>query len=365
MGRFYDRFGGRRLVLASLTLVSICTALLALTNHIVFLIIDFGVIISIVGAGGSLTIISAILTKWFYRRRGAVLGIAASAMSIGGLIFVPFAAYLIDLVGWRSTWVILGALMAVVALPTAFFILRENPREFGLLPDGDSEPPQGQTHESGLARAFEIDHWFDSFKSSPMWFLCAGYFVCGFTTNMLQTHFVPLAVDRGFSHATAATAFGVMSGFNVVGVLVASVLGDRFGRKNLLAFIYFLRGISFAILLFDHGWFGLWSFTALSGFSWIATAPLTTAMTADMYGLKNIGVLGGVVFGTHQVGGAIGVQMAGILRDVTGDYSWSLAVGAIALIAAGVVSIAIQERRYSIRYQVARGAAAASSGGGS
>jgi len=184
-----------------------------------------------------------------------------------------------------------------------------------------------------------------------MWQLCIGYFVCGFTTAILRVHFVPFAVERGFSSSTAAAANGLMSGLNVVGVIAVGALSDRFGRKNPLGWVYILRGCAYAALLFAPGGWGLWGFAAIAGFSYWATLPLTSSLTAEVYGLKNLGILNGIIFTGHQIGGAISILFAGIMRDLTGSYELPFTVAGLLLIGASLTSFSIQETRYSSKFQ--------------
>jgi MFS family permease len=360
MGVWYDRVGGRRLVLISLVVLGASTALLALTNHILFLVLVFGVVASLATSGGSMNITSAMLTKWFHRKRATAVSISAAGASIGGLVLVPFAAYLIAWVGWRPTWAVLGLILLVLVVPVAFLLLKDDPKEMGLQPDGDAQSMDGTA--GGATRAargpLEVEYWLESFRSLPMWQLCGGYAVCGFTTAIISTHFVPYAIEQGYSAATAATAFGVMGGLNTVGVLLAGFFGDKFGRKNLLGLVYALRGCGYAALLLAPGLWGLWGFAVIAGVSWLATIPLTTSLTADLYGLKRIGILSGIGITAHQFGGALGIQVGGVLRDLTGSYDIPFTIAGLLLIAAALASFSIQEKKYSARYQVASSSAA-------
>ena len=353
IGRLYDRIGGRKLILVSLVVIGISNLMLAATNHIVFLIIVFGVVMAIAMSGGSINTTVSIISKWFARKRAMAVAIVAAGAPMGGLILVPLASYLIELAGWRTTWAVLGVMVLTLAVPLAYFVMREKPQDMGLMPDGDARPTSADGKVTTMvSRApLESDRWVTCFGSFPMWQLSGAYFVCGFTTALISAHFVPFAIEEGYSQSMAASAFGVMSGLNVVGVMVAGALGDRFGRKNLLALVYFLRGCAYITLLLVPGLLGLWSFSLVAGFSWIATVPLTTALTADVYGLRNIGILGGIVFTSHQIGGAISIQLAGVLRDVTGSYEAPLVIAAILLMCASLVSFSIREKKYSARYQ--------------
>lgn len=353
IGRLYDRIGGRKLILVSLVTIGVSNLLLAATNHIVFLIIVFGVVMAIAMSGGSINTTVSIISKWFQRKRALAVAIVAAGAPMGGLVLVPLASYLIELAGWRTTWAVLGVMVLALSVPLAYFVMRERPEDMGLMPDGDSaSASEDGKSDSELRRApLESNRWFTCFGSFPMWQLSGAYFVCGFTTALISAHFVPFAIEEGYSQSMAASAFGVMSGLNVLGVMVAGALGDKFNRKNLLALVYFLRGCAYITLLVVPGLLGLWSFSLVAGFSWIATVPLTTALTADVYGLRNIGILGGIVFTAHQIGGALSIQLAGVLRDVTGTYDSALVIAAVLLMLASLVSFSIREKKYSVRYQ--------------
>jgi MFS family permease len=356
LGRLYDRLGGRQLILASLVVSGVGTMLLALTTHILVLILLFGGVLSIAMGGSSLTTTSALLAKWFDRRRATAVALNASGASVGGLLLVPLTVYLIHFVGWRMAWVVLGLLLLTVVVPLAYALLKDDPAELGLLPDGAPQPlGAGQTAPARRG-PLEVEHWQQSFRSTPIWQLCGGYFVCGFTIALISTHFVPFAIERGVSATTAATAYGLMSGLNVVGVLAVGALADRGGRKNLLGLVYALRGCAYAALLLAPGAWSLWGFVVIMGFSWWATLPLTSALTAEVYGLKHLGILNGLAFTGHQIGGALSIQLGGTLRDLTGSYDLPFAIAGLLLFAASLISFAIREQRYSTRYQTAASA---------
>jgi MFS family permease len=349
VGRLFDTLGGRKIILASLATFGVTTVLLALTFHIVFLILVFGVIMSIAWSGASLTTTSALLSRWFQRQRATVLSLSTAGASAGGLLLVPLAMAVLQRTDWRITWVILGVLVLVIALPLAFLFLRDDPTDLGLLPDGDRPSADGSQGSPTRAAAgpLEAETWRVALGSWPFWQLSGAYCVCGFTTAILTTHFIPYAIDRGFTPSSAATALGVMNGLNVVGVIVMGALADRCGRKNLLAFVYAARGGAYALLLLAPDPWSLWGFAAITGFSYWATAPLTTSLTADVYGLKTLGTLGGVTFLVHQVGGAASIQFAGLMRDIAGSYTLPFTMAGLLLLPAALSAFSIREKQYS------------------
>ena len=363
LGHLYDRVGGRKLILIGATVIGITAILLAFTFHIAYFIFVFGVVMAVAMSAGSITTGAVIVSKWFQRKRATAIGITAAGASVGGLILVPFTTYLIQLLDWRYSWAILGTMIIVLVLPVAFFVLRNSPQDMGLLPDGDEAPSgSGPRRPVRPPGPLEVDQWRHAFRSWPMWQLCATYFVCGFTTLIMAFHFVPNAVESGFSPATAATAFGVLSAMNTIGVLIVGPIADKMGNKSLLGMVYFFRGVGYVLLLTLPGQWGLWVFAVVGGSSWIATVPLTTGLTADIYGLKKVGTLSGMVFLSHQIGGSIGIQFGGIMRDLTGSYTVPFAVAAGLLFFAAFMAMLIQERRYSVKYQPLLPAAAPAGG---
>ena len=356
LGHLFDRIGGRRVIVVGLVLIGIFTLLLSLTFHILFMLIVFSFLLSTALSGPSLTNTMALISKWFKRRRATAISINTVGTSIGGLILVPFAMYFLQATGWRMTWLILGLLILLLAVPLALLFIRENPEALGLLPDGDKEYQEQAEYAKTEDRLgeFEVDHWIKSFRSAPMWQLSAAYVVCGVTTGMISTHFVPFAIERGISPGKAALIFGLMMGLNSLGGIGAGVLSDKFGRKNVLAAVYLLRGIGYVMLVCIPSSLGMWAFAVAAGFSWVASVPLTSALTADVYGLRVLATISGITFLCHQVGSFIMVLLAGVLFDLTGSYTLPFAIAGSLLFPAALAAYTIKEKRYSIRYRARR-----------
>ena len=370
MGRVFDRTGGRKLILITLTILGLATILLSLTFHILFLVFMFGFVAAMASSGPSLTNTTALLARWFRRKRATVMSLNAIGLSLGGVTMVPFAMYLLQATNWRVAWAALG-LIVLVSAPLAYMFVREYPSQRGLQPDGEPEPPVGSiAKEVEQPRGpLEVDRWAESFRSLPIWQMSGSYFICGATTFILSVHFVPFAIDRGVSPGTAATIFGLMSGLNILGSVGAGMLADRFNRKNMLGIVYFVRGVGYMVLVVPgifgvpvlSGDLGLWLFASVAGFSWVATAPLTSTLTADVYGVRALGTISGVTFLFHQVGGFSSVLLAGLLYDVTGSYTIPFLLAGSLLFPAALSAFTIKERKYSVRY-LAQSAPAAAAG---
>ena len=123
-----------------------------------------------------------------------------------------------------------------------------------------------------------------------------------------------------------------------------------FQRRYILAMVYFVRGLAFLCLLLLSGQIALWAFAIIGGMSWLATVPLTTALTSEIYGYKKLGSLVGLINMSHQIGGAGSVILFGMAYDYYGDYDLGLWVGVISLIIATIASFTIREKKFSSRF---------------
>ena len=354
LGRTYDRFGGRAVITASLAVLGICTVLLSYANNLWFFILDYSLVMSVATGGASLVTIHALLARWFVRKRGIAISLGTAGGSAGAMVLAPFINYLILTSGWRDAWTVIGVMILLLALPVAFVMIKNDPRDVGESPDGDPEPvlPEGTGGKTQVrANPLESDRWQDSYRTPPIWQMSAAYYVCGMTTAIISVHYVPFAIDRGVSPSTAALAFGVMNGLNVLGVLAAGAMSDVVGRKYLLGAVYAVRGLAYAMLILAPGAVGIWGFAIVAGFSWVATASLTSSLTADIYGLRNLGTLNGISSFSHQIGGAVSVALGGILHDVFGSYDVPFAIAGVMLAGASFSAFSIKERKYSSRYR--------------
>jgi len=353
-GQIFDRTGGRKMILTSLIILGTATAMLALTFHILFLAFMFGIVISMAQSGPAPSNTAALMARWFKRRRATAISINSSALSLGGMIMVPFSMFLLQATNWRVAWIGLG-LIVLASLPMAFLFLRERPSEKGLYPDGDPAPPEDAAGAAArdITGPLEAETWKDSFRTAPIWQMAGAYFVCGTTTFVMSVHFIPFAIeDRGISGAAAATIFGYMMFLNIFGALGAGLLSDKIGgTKNWLALTYSLRGVAYIVLLTVDNVLGMWIFATLAGFSWVASPVLTSSLTADVYGTKALGTISGITFMFHQFGGFGAVLVAGLLFDVTGSYTLPFAIFGALLLPAALSSFSIKERKYSSRYQ--------------
>jgi MFS family permease len=187
-------------------------------------------------------------------------------------------------------------------------------------------------------------------RSLPYWQLSFGFFVCGYTMAFTQVHMVPYFLDMpehaGMSMQTvASTALAVVGGASVLGALLIGSLADRVGIKPMLTLTYFLRGLSYLLLLLaGTSNLGIFLAAIVMGVSWTSTTPLTSALTADIYGRASLGTIFACIFTAMNVGVGVGSYIAGLDFDLTGNYNLSLLVNGFLGFAAAAAVQAVRVR---------------------
>jgi MFS family permease len=166
--------------------------------------------------------------------------------------------------------------------------------------------------------------------------LALGFFVCGFQVVFIATHVPAFLADKGLPVEVGSTVLALIGLFNIAGTYYAGLWGGRHRKPMLLAWLYLARAAiiaAFAFLPVSAG--SAYAFGAAMGLFWLSTVPLTNGTIADLFGVRNMATLGGVVFFAHQLGAFLGGWLGGVLYDRLGSYdgAWALAI-ALSLIAA-------------------------------
>ena len=329
-GWLMDRFGPRLVMLGGVILICASMAASSQMTTLWQLNLFWGAL-SGIGTGVAGSVLGAtVATRWFVARRGLVIGIFGASTSAGQLIFVPLLAWLESVIGWRASVMALGGAAALLLVPI-LLLMRDEPAKLGLRPYGGAAPDSSQVAREGaggiMRRALRVPEF---------WLLAGSFFICGATSNgLIGTHLIAHAHDHGIAKSTAAGMLALMGTMNFVGTITSGWLTDRYNPRFLLACYYGFRGLSLLVLPFATNLGGLTVFAILFGLDYIATVPPTTALVADIFGRKNVGIVFGWVFCAHQIGAALAAWLGGLARELTGDYGVAfLAAAALAMTAA-------------------------------
>ena len=358
LGHLFDRWDSRKVILISVVVAGLAAVGLGFISHLSHLYFLFGIVFSSAIGGASFGIFGPLAARWFLKRRTMVLALVMAGPAVGRLFLVPIAAYLIASYGWREALMALGAIFLFLALPLGLKFLRNWPSEMGLKPDGDPESSiEAQMRGSapiGQRGRFEVERWWRAFRSPPIWALVPVFVVGGITTAAISSHLSLFATEFLYlSSYLIAISHGVMAVLSPVGAVAGGWLADRFARKRVLGAVLIAQGIAFLVLISVPFGISLLLFAVLAGLSGTAWMVIALSLIADIYGLRALATLWGIAFLFHSIGILIGPISVGLAYDFTGSYSLAFAACASMLVLASIVSLAINQGKYSSRYQAA------------
>ncbi len=318
LGPVADRVGVGRIVAAGGLLIAAGTALVAWAGGQVALIAGLGILVGTgVGCASFAMVLAAVARRYPAEKRTLAFGICTAVGSFGMFAMVPIGQILQARFDWDGALLVM-AVLALAILPLAWLLA------------GRPAAPAGAGQSLGQALGQALGH-------RGFWLLCSGYFVCGFHVTFIGTHLPAYLVDRTLSFTTAAWALSLIGLFNVAGSLLAGVLGQHFRKKYLLSLIYAARAVVIlAFVMLPLSAASAYVFAAVIGVLWLSTVPLTTGLVGQIFGVRYLGTIGGLVFLSHQLGSFAGVWLGGYLFDATGSYDlvwWlSIALGLLAAI---------------------------------
>ncbi|MGP0175034.1 MFS transporter [Pseudomonas sp. NCHU5208] len=319
-GALADRFGARKAIIVGGVLYVLGLVCMGMANSPLSLSLSAGLLIGIGLSGTSFSVILGVVGRAVpVEKRSMAMGIAAAAGSFGQFVMLPGSLGLIGWLGWSSALLALGLLVALI-LPLAAMI-NEAPAPVSNLPQ--------QTLLEALREA--AGH-------SGFWLLALGFFVCGFQVVFVAVHLPAYLVDHHLPAITGTTVLALVGLFNIFGTYIAGWLGGRMAKPRLLSALYLLRGV--VITLFLLAPLTQWSaylFGIAMGLLWLSTVPLTNGTVATLFGVRNLSMLGGIVFLFHQIGSFLGGWLGGYLYDHTGSYDlvWQISIG-LSLMAAAL-----------------------------
>ena len=342
-----ERFGVRAIAAIALGLIGTGSALTVTMTEAWQLTFLWGVLIGLGTGSTAIVFGSLVVSRWFVKHRGVVLGAVGAAFATGQLVFLPIIAYTVENKSWQLVAIAIG-IAAFALIPIFWLVVADRPSAVGLQPYGAESFVEEEVNNPNAGAMTAITALVQASKSKTFWLLAITFFICGWTTNgIISTHFVPAAHDHGMSATTASTMLAVVGVFDIIGTIASGWLSDRFDPRKLLAIYYSLRGIALLAVptfLGPNPDVPLVMIMILFGLDWVATVPPTVILTQRAFGIERGAIVFGWVFAAHMIGAAFAASISGYMRDVFGNYSaaWLLA-GALAVVAA-VLAMMIPKR---------------------
>ena len=306
-GALADKYGSKIVVAVGGVLYTIGLLLMAVSSTGWLLNLSVGLILGLALSATSFSVLlSAVGRAAPPEKRSLAMGIASAAGSFGQFIMLPSTLLLLQNFGWSAALVVSAILIAMI-VPLAW-----------MLKAPAFVVPNTSTNQVQLS--FK-DILVIAKNHNPFWFLSLGFLVCGFQVVFIGIHLPGYLIDHGFNATTGTVFLALVGLFNIVGTYTAGWLGGKYSKPKLLMGLYGLRGIAIiAFLMLPLSTVTIYSFGVVMGLLWLSTVPLTNGIVANMFGIKYLSMLSGIVFFTHQVGSFFGGWLGGVNHDVTGNY---------------------------------------------
>jgi len=327
-GALADKFGPVRVIAAGTVLYALGIFGMTLSESVFVFQFTAGIL---TGIGVSFTAFSLALASMVRvvgaHKRSLVLGLGTAAGSFGQVLFSPLAQGFIGAYGWSHSLLLLAAITTVL-IPLAMVL----PNDPALSQDHNDDQSLMQALQEALSHRGYV-------------LLTLGFFVCGFHVAFITVHFPAYVKDLGLDPAIGAYAISVVGLLNIFGSFASGYFGQHWSKKLGLSFIYFARSLAILFLIMaPKTETNILLFAALMGILWLSTVPLTTGIVAQVFGVRYMATLFGIVFLSHQVGSFIGVWLGGRIFDQTGSYNGMWWAGVFFGLLAALVHLPINEK---------------------
>ena len=327
-GAVADRYGPRYVLSAGAVIYALGTWGMALSDSSLALQLTAGVMVGIGIAFSSFSLVLAAMARTVGpERRSLALGLGTAASSLGQVILTPIGQGFITAVGWYPTLLMVGA-FTLVMIPLAIVLPNTAAAKVATAKD---QTLGEALNEAGRHRGYLL--------------LTIGFFVCGFQISFMTVHFPSYVQDLGLAPSVGAFSLSLIGAFNIIGSFSSGAFGQRWSKKRGLTGIYALRAVAISLMLLAPKTdLTIYLFAGVIGILWLSTVPLTTGIVQQIFGVRYLATLFGVVFLSHQTGSFLGVWLGGYLYDRTGSYDQVWWLGVALGLAAALIHIPIDER---------------------
>ena len=306
-GLLVARYSTRFVLLLGTALVIAAIIWTVNARGVISFFLSFGVLLSIGLGLASPVAMTPIVTRWFTRQRGMALFFLSTGSMAGIAIMTPALAYAIAASSWQTTLLGFAVIFTVITVPMALFVIREHAPEHA-----DLKPEQiaSQTTATRTPAAASLS-FGEATRTLPFWQVAIGLFACGFSMNLLGTHGIPMLTDHGFDAKTSSLGIGTIGVVAIFSTIVLGRISDKLPRRQILAAIYLIRGLGFFGLMLVGTHWELYLTAAIGGMAWAGSIAMSSAILADIYGVRLVGLLYGFAYLLHQVGAMISAWLGG------------------------------------------------------
>jgi MFS family permease len=339
IGPLIDRRGARGLMVVGAIAGGLGYMTLGLVQEVWHYYLVRGGLITIGAAGMGSGVVNIAVANWFIRMRGRAIAIGAMGLSLAALVLPVASTWLIDRMGWRWSWVVIGLSVWVVVTPIGWFVMRRRPEDHGLLPDGvpvrvatgqlpPPEPEQRWTRQEAA-------------RTPALWLLIVGFGLSSMGMSAMLLHLIPYLSDQGFSAGQAAAGFGMIGVAGLVSKPLWGLALERFPAKACALAEFLLMGTGIALILRINNEATMYAAILVFGLGIGGVVTVQEVVWADFFGRLTLGTVRSVGRPFGIVTSAAGPVFAGAAYDLRNSYEIAFIVFIVANLLAAALILAI------------------------
>ena len=327
-GELTNRFGARRVMIPSAIVAGLCLILASwLTQMWQFyglrLLMGFGF------AGMAFVPVSVTVFRWFVKNRGRALAMTLIGMPVGGLVFTPLTATLIERLGWQTAFLVLGLMIWILLLPVLILVVRSDPKDLGLFPDG--APAEAEVAASSTAAADQDLSAGEVLRTSSFWVVLGVYVPLYASLFAMLVHQFAHITDVGYTPEAAGIVVSAILAFSAIGGLSFGSASDRIDPRYLVTFCFIIGAVGVVLLAQPVSLWFLSGYVLLFGLAYGGVDPLMAVVVRRTFGAAAYGVIFGLYQSVVCVSGLIGATLLAYVYDETLSYRWGFLVVAVGL----------------------------------
>ncbi|MBL8376470.1 MAG: MFS transporter [Burkholderiales bacterium] len=329
IGLLFDRVGPRLIYTLGLACLGVAYLLAARVENMWQFYLTVGAMTGMAVSALGMVPSSSLIARWFRERLSTALSVAFAGLGLGALIIVPATQALLQNIGWRETYQVLGITLLALVLPLSLLPWR-----------GIAAGRPDYRRERKTTVAGDADWTLRRAARTPtFWGLMWMFFMTSVGMFAVTVQTVAYLVDQGYAALLAASAFGVASMLSVFGIVLTGMLADRFGARRVATSTYVGSGLGILVLLVIS-WHPLPAllvvYVIVFGSCQGARGPIISSMTTRLFAGPQVGLIYGVMYAANAFGAGLGSVLAGVMHDATGNYRVGFVFSIMCLIAAAL-----------------------------
>jgi MFS family permease len=342
IGRLIDKYGpkwflviGSLVIGAGFVMLSFISATWQLYGIYLFMAVGF--------CCTSLVPINTLITNWFIRKRGFAMSLTNTGLSLGGIVLVPFAVFMISDWGLHVALPVLGTIFWVVIIPTALFFIKQRPSDINQFPDGS--PPdktEKDTNHFALSIETQMRTWTrrQAVHTIAFWSIVGSFSMALGAQIAYLVHQVSF-LSRYLGTTGAATAVSLTAIASIAGRLFLGTFVDRCDKRYVTMVCFLIQGIAVLALAYYNHVVVLYLGTFAFGLTMGSIIMMQSLITGECFGLKSFATVSGIAGLFTMSGAAFGPMLAGFIYDATDSYRMAFTIFAVlSTLAMGVIYFA-------------------------